>query len=298
VIFRLNRESDAAFALRKKNFEGFAKLYNAVDNPTRDDLETHYSYLFGKLIDTINTEWIKLLRELLAGEMTVKDTRQNAKMNHAEFMKRVAGLTDKIDKKKFGPVLKSMANVFSGIDERIKSAIKTEAKKAGQQISEIALKAPSPALKDAVQLNVELIKNIASDHIQMLTDTVSKAVRGAGDFQSIVNDVMKISDKGKSYAVFVAKDQAAKAYADIAEERQKAAGAPGFIWECVNIPPTPAKRKGEVRPTHWHLRNRYFTWDNLPIIDGKRVKPGEEVNCRCKARMAWGPKNELQRLSA
>ena len=37
------------------------------DKPTDDDLETLYAEMFGKLMDALNLQYIRLLREMLAG---------------------------------------------------------------------------------------------------------------------------------------------------------------------------------------------------------------------------------------
>ena len=74
--------------------------------------------------------------------------------------------------------------------------------------------------------NTDLITTITKKQSELLSVTVQKAVRGATDFNQIVEQVMKQADKGKSYAQFVARDQAAKAYAAISEERQRKPASP------------------------------------------------------------------------
>lgn len=75
------------------------------------------------------------------------------------------------------------------------------------------------------------------------------------------------------------------------EDRQRKAKAPGFIWTCVNIPPTKENKLGEVRPSHWQLNGKYFNWDNLPVVDGEKMSPGKATGgCRCKAKMTFSPK--------
>ncbi len=264
-------------------------MTTAVDRPESDDLETSYMEVFGLLMDKLNGEYIKMLRELLAGEYRVVDSRQNA-WAWPEFRKRLFGIEETIRKSKiFDGAFTAMQSVFSSIDSRIKRGIVSDFKTSTFAIPELMLKQPSAAYKDVVNLNTDLITTITKKQSELLSETVQKAVRGAKDFNAIVTQVMEQADKGKSYAQFVARDQAAKAYAAISEERQKGAGYPNFEWLCVNIPPTPAKNKGEVRPDHWHLNKQIFSWDNLPVVNGRRVKPGEEVNCRCKGKGTFRP---------
>ncbi len=269
------------------------------DKPTDDDLETLYAEMFGRLMDALNTQYIKLLREMLVGEFRVKDTRQNAGADGSEyprfsfenFRRRIFEINSKIDKSKvFKNIFKSMESVFVRIDEKVKKGIAYEFKKAKFEIPQLTLKAPSQALSEAVKVNTDLITTITKKQSELLSVTVQKAVRGATDFNKIIEQVMEQADKGKSYAQFVARDQAAKAYAAISEERQKKAGFPNFEWLCVNIPPTPKQRKGEVRPDHWEHNKKVYSWDKPPTNKkGEPITPGKEANCRCKAKGTFRP---------
>lgn len=269
------------------------------DKPTDDDLETLYAEMFGRLMDALNAQFIKLLREMLAGEFRVIDTRKNAgadgshppKFSFEQFRRKVFEINSKIDRTKvFKNIFKSMESVFNRVDEKVKKSISYQFKKEGQPIPTLTLKSPSEALKVAVKANTDLITTITKKQSELLAVTVQKAVRGATDFNQIVEQVMKQADKGKSYAEFVARDQAAKAYAAISEERQKKAGFPNFEWVCVNIPPTPAKKKGEVRPDHWEHNGKVYSWAKPPTnAKGQPITPGVEVNCRCKAKGTFRP---------
>lgn len=264
----------------------------SINRPSADDLDTAYSEIFARLIDKINTEYIRLLREILAEELPgfrVIDTRENA-FSLRDFMARIFDIENLVKKKNvFGNVYDAMQSVFVKIDDGIKRGIVKDFNKNGYRVPEVQLKQPSMELKRAFEANAGLIKDITERHMKNLSGIVAKATRGAADFKGIVSQVMEQSDKGKRYAMNVAKDQTAKAYAAISEERQKHAGYPNFEWLTVNIPPTPMRRKGEVRPDHWRLRNKIFAWGNLPKIDGREVKPGSEVFCRCKAKGTFRP---------
>lgn len=261
-------------------------------NQEKDILETQYSEMFGDFMDAFNKEWMKLLRQIVAENDTVNNSRRNA-FDMADFTKKVKDIKKKLPFSKiFRNIFTAMESVFNRVDTNVTKSIKQEFDKNEFKMPEMFLKTKPAALKESIETNIALIGGIVDKQSDLLEETVKQAVLGGSNFTLVQDEVFKQvkdqADKGKDYAVFVARDQVAKAYADINEERQKTAGFPGFIWICVNQPPTPQRRKGEVRPTHWELRNKYYAWNALPVINGKSVKPGSDYQCRCRAKGSFG----------
>jgi len=81
--------------------------------------------------------------------------------------------------------------------------------------------------------------------------------------------VMRELEIAENRAEFIARDQIAKANADLSRSRQEANGVTKFIWRTLG--------DERVRPTHVARDDRTFTW-----ADGAGgIYPGQDPNCRC-----------------
>lgn len=63
---------------------------------------------------------------------------------------------------------------------------------------------------------------------------------------------------------------------DLDEERQRDVGITGAFWV--------SSRDARVRDSHARMDGERFDYDDLPIVDGVRSKPGSPPRCRCKSR--------------
>lgn len=228
----------------------------------------------------------KLLKE--TDSTTVTNAARVNAFDFRKFTGSLKAIKKKIFKSKaFEDVFKNMTNVFDRIDKKVKKTITKQYKKKKFDIPEQALKASSQQLKDAAELNVALISSIADKHSENLENAVMSAVKGGSNFETVIAEVEKQSTKGRAYAENIARDQVAKTYAAINEERAKATGFPGYEWASTN--------DGKTRPTHAALDDTFHLWAEPPLIKGegkqpdRNLHPGEDYNCRCIAVPAFQP---------
>lgn len=276
------------------------------------DLESSYSSLIGQYVDLISREYLKLLRQALI-ESGIKP--ESYKTNDLREYKRNGVVLDRIielKNKVIAPIIKkrmlaAMERVLYGLHDRvvknIEKSYRTRAKALKREILEdeiptMALNADSQKLKEAIQNNVNLIQAITEKHNENLEKSVRLAIESGSSFETIIDEVQSQSTKGRSYAEFVARDQAAKAYASINEEKQKNAGFDGYIWIDTN--------DGKTRNSHREHHGEFNTWDKPPLINfaldnqkrtPEHLHPGEDYQCRCIALPAFD-KSDIENLSS
>jgi len=258
-----------------------------------DDTETVYVSVFDNLIKFINREYLSLLREVIVEEErepTLPDQvehRLNA-FQFSDFRKQVKGITSKVlEKLQKSNIFSSIESVFTAVDNRIQRNIIGQYQKAKFPFNKQTFTKDIPSLNDAIKENIELVQAIAQKQSLQLEMAVQQAVVQGSNFKIIEEEVMRQTDKGRAYARFVARDQVAKAYASINKDRQTSAGFPGYIWICMN--------DAQTRPRHRDHHGKYFRWDDPPEIrPGVHGHPGDDYQCRCKSRPAFGPEDESQ----
>jgi len=262
----------------------------AVPFAKTDDTETVYVSLFDNLIKFINREYLVLLREIIVDEEKEPtlpnevEQRQNA-IEFSDFRKKVKGITSKVmEKLGKSSIFASVESVFKAVDSRIQRNIVKQYQKQKFPFNPQTFTKDIPSLNDAIKLNVDLIKSIAEKQSLQLEMAVQKAVVQGSQFQIIEEEVMRQTDKGRAYAKFVARDQVAKAYSAINKDRQTSSGFPGYIWICMN--------DANTRPKHREHHGKFFLWNKPPEIrPGVYGNPGEDYQCRCQARPAFGPED-------
>lgn len=250
------------------------------------DLESSYSGVFAKLIESINKQYIIELRKALKEEKIEEaKSRESLKVNQSSYQKLLARLKkirEKLfSKNLFKQTLESMNNVMDRLAGGIEKNIKGEFKKAKFPIPQLSLKADSAELNTAISRNVALISKITEDQSKELEKAVLRSVQGGSDTAGIIKEVERISDEGRNYAEFVARDQIAKAHGAINKDMQTKSGFPGYIWRITN--------DARVRDDHKEQAGKYFLWTEPPLLDNGNLHPGEDFQCRCIAEPAFFP---------
>lgn len=127
----------------------------------------------------------------------------------------------------------------------------------------------------AVAENVSLIKSIPSQYFTQVEGAVMRSVRQGGDLGTLAKELRSQYGVTKRRAAFIAKDQNAKATADMTKARQIEKGYKA-IWRHSHAGKTP-------RPTHVAQDGKTYDpaagWLD-PAIN-KRIWPGTEPGCRC-----------------
>lgn len=120
--------------------------------------------------------------------------------------------------------------------------------------------------------NVSLIKSMQADRLSrveellknnagMRVETLTKALQEQFD------------DVTPRQAELIARDQTLKLNAQVTQERHAAAGITEFFWTTSN--------DERVRASHRALDGKRFEYAEPPLVDGRRLLPGEDYQCRC-----------------
>ena len=125
--------------------------------------------------------------------------------------------------------------------------------------------------------NVELIGSIAETQLDQVQDVVRTATRTGRRVEQLAKDVEGRFGVSESRARLIARDQVAKANAQMTQVRQTAAGITRYIWNTSG--------DERVRETHAELNGQTFEWTDPPVTNanGDRNHPGEDYQCRCVA---------------
>jgi SPP1 gp7 family putative phage head morphogenesis protein len=250
------------------------------------DLESSYATTFKKLIESVNREYTTLLRQALIEEgVEKKQLKGLLTVNTTAYQKTLKRLKEirerLLNKNLFKQTLKSMNNIVTRMGGRIEKDIIKQFEKEDFPIPKLALQADSVPMQEAIDNNVALISKITEEQENELSKVVERSLLGGSGPAEIVKEVKKISDNGTAYAEFVARDQIAKAHAAINKDMQVRAGFPGYYWRIT--------RDGKVRDDHSDQKNKFFYWDDPPLLNNGNFHPGEDYRCRCEAEASFGP---------
>lgn len=180
--------------------------------------------------------------------------------------------TDKIIKRWFIKTLHPMKkNIISIIQDFIKLNKKVVLKDIFfREVASIIIKR-----------NVNLIRNIASQTMVDLENTITNSLLSNGNIDNLKKNLNIVMKKPQWRIELVAQDQTNKFNEFINKTIQNYFGIEYFVWGGV--------KDARERPEHNVLNDKIFKWDDinnrLPIIDkkGTRGYPADAVNCRCQA---------------
>lgn len=146
----------------------------------------------------------------------------------------------------------------------------------------------SEFLKAAIKDNVALIKTIPAQYFDKIESAVQKSISVGGERKTLVSEIQRIGGVTERRAKFIARDQTAKVYGEIAVENMKRAGITKVKWLHSGAGKVPR----EYHKTRWDgvseppngLNGYIYDINNPPVADlktGERAVAGQLINCRC-----------------
>lgn len=141
----------------------------------------------------------------------------------------------------------------------------------------------TPIMRDAVnatvQENVSLIKSIPSQYFTEVEGIVMRGFTQGQDLKSISDDLQDRYGVTKRRAALIARDQNNKLNATVTKARRIDLGLYEAIWVHSGAGKHP-------RPSHVKAGRDKLKFDvrEGALIDGKRILPGTEINCRCTSK--------------
>lgn len=125
--------------------------------------------------------------------------------------------------------------------------------------------------------NVSLIKSLAGNELDRVSDLLDEAERGAWRVEELRGKLQEEFDVTKSKADLLARDQVLKLNGQLTQMRQSNAGITEYVWTT--------SEDERVRPAHEELDGTTQNWNAPPVIsdDGRTGHPGDDYQCRCTA---------------
>jgi len=206
----------------------------------------------------------------------------------ASYFDRISAVIDRIRLKWSSDVFKALADQVATQFIRNANTVNRERFNRSMKSVGMDVYGDSPELATyldvAVSDNVLLIKSIPSQYLDQVQSIVAANMRAGNRPSAIVSALVNQFGITQRRAAFIARDQTAKANADLAERRQRNVGFDYFQWLDSD--------DERVRQRHKELAEKVteyglgiYRWDDPPLSDnGEPITPGRDFGCRCTAR--------------
>lgn len=127
--------------------------------------------------------------------------------------------------------------------------------------------------------NVSLIKSISSEYFTQIQGAVMRSITTGNGLADLVPFLQSHENITLRRARIIARDQTRKAFSNMNFARMRQIGIQEYEW---------LHSAGGQKPRRLHQRmsGNIYRVDKPPIIDektGQRGKPGDLINCRCRA---------------
>jgi SPP1 gp7 family putative phage head morphogenesis protein len=135
------------------------------------------------------------------------------------------------------------------------------------------------AFQASIAENVGLIRSIPAEYLQQVQGILNRSVQRGRDLELFTQELQERFSVVRSRAVLIARDQNSKATSVITAARQREVGITQARWVHSGAGRHP--RASHVKASREGL---IYNVAEGALIDGKRIWPGSEINCRCTAR--------------
>lgn len=180
--------------------------------------------------------------------------------------------------KHFDKVAESLGRGFA--EESLKlsdGAMKAHLKAAGFSVPFKMTREMNNTLQSVIGEQVGLIKSIPEQYLRDVEGMVMRSVSAGRDLKALSDELQDRYGLTQKRAALIASDQANKAHAMMERARQDDLGIKKAIWMHSHGGRQP-------RPSHVAFDGKEYDINEGALIDGKRIWPGTEINCRCSCR--------------
>lgn len=158
-----------------------------------------------------------------------------------------------------------------------------------------ALSSSGKAVQDQLaidrELNASLIKSVATEFKQQISETIMTNVQSGKRSTDLITQIKERYNVSQSRAKLIARDQTSKLNGSLVKARAQAVGSKTYIWSGV------MDERHRKREDHWVMNGKLCRWDDPTIfsedqgktwkkrkqIGGVEAHPSEPINCRCAA---------------
>lgn len=134
-------------------------------------------------------------------------------------------------------------------------------------------------LSATINENISLIKSIASEYLTQVQGAVMRSITTGRGLADLIPYLVNQHGVTTRRARIIAGDQTRKAFSNLNFARMDKVGIQEYEWLHSQGGQTPRK-------LHQRMSGNVYRIDKPPIIDektGQRGKPGDLINCRCRA---------------
>lgn len=183
---------------------------------------------------------------------------------------------------RFDDLAPDMARRFATqAKDRSDAALRESLRRAGMTVKFTMTRATNDAYQAVIAENVGLIRSIAEQHLTQVQGEVMRSVQAGRDLGALAQTIERQYGVTRRRAALIARDQNNKATAVIQRVRQQELGIQEAVW-------LHSAGGKEPRPSHVKAgreREVYKIAEGwLDPHMGKRIWPGELINCRCVSR--------------
>jgi SPP1 gp7 family putative phage head morphogenesis protein len=152
-----------------------------------------------------------------------------------------------------------------------------------------------------VSQNVGLISKMKTEAVADIKGIIDRGLQGGLRVEEIEKQILAKTGATKSKARLIARDQVAKANAQLTELRQTELGVTRYIWRTSRderVRGRPGGLWASARPSHWIMEGKTCRWDDATVYQnaegkwrkrsglspkGVALHPGQDYQCRCTA---------------
>ena len=239
-----------------------------------------------------------LLRYML--NIALDELREPEKVNDAlpdyfksltAKMNRIFDKLDAIDLSMFANLIAS--RVVNTANNANKERFNRQASKTFGIDLKGALSSSGKAVQDQLaidrELNASLIKSVATEFKQQISETIMTNVQSGKRSTDLITQIKERYNVSQSRAKLIARDQTSKLNGSLVKARAQAVGSKTYIWS--------GAMDERARQDHKVMQGKTCKWDDPTVysddggetwkkrkqIGGVEAHPTEPINCRCAA---------------
>jgi len=202
----------------------------------------------------------------------------------AKVLDRVMGKLSKHWQAKFDQAAPDLAKYFATkAKDRTDAILKAALKKSGFAVEFKMTASMNDVMQATIAENVQLISNLAEQHIAEVQGAVMRSVAAGRDITGLANDLQKRLGITKRRATLIARDQNNKMNSNINRVRQMDMGIKTAIWIHSAGGKEPRHDHVEANGKEYDIATGEFL-DGFKLKDGSGIFPGQLINCRCVSK--------------
>ena len=237
-----------------------------------------------------------LLKMML--NIALEELREPEPINDAlpDFLKSLSAkanrIFDKLDKINLSSIASAIANRIVGTADKVnKERFDKQASKMFGIDLKGALASSGKAVQDQLEIdrqyNASLIKSVATEFKQEISDTIMANVQAGERSTNLITQIKERYHVSESRAKLIARDQTSKLNGSLVKARAQALGSKTYIWSSVGDERTRENHRVlngmlcKMSDDTVYSDDNGETWKSRRSIGAFIGEPTEDYQCRC-----------------